>query len=322
MKSRISRKIFPFAPGIAWKIRNGKYVVPEIDGGTWSAVLENRDLVILAHGGLLEAFLSFAIVEALGRVEPSKRLFWAGPEAFKGVVEAHGKAQYFEAPDIGSKYPVPLFFDSSEHAYFNCLNNYLVERSYYGSHDKPDTSPVFQQVFRNSMLPWDSRYVPKLKSTNLTFENWAKNAKFHLNKKYVLVVPGRTGVSKHQLSCLNWSFRELRELAAMLRRFDVDVVLCIGEQNAVYNAPFIQAPRSLNVILPLIQKASVILASDIDLLLIGLATSKAAIIAAQDGSIDGFDLYTNAEFLGAENVIFTTDNMNPSEVYTMCEGIL
>ncbi len=322
MKSKISRKVFPFAPGIAWKIQNGKYVIPEIERGTWSSALDGRDLVVLAHGGLLETFFSLTIVEALGRMEPSKELFWAGKTAFKGVIESHGQAKFVEVPDIGSKYPVPLFMDNERRAFFNALNNYRVEKSYFGSHHRKNTSPVCKQIFQNSLLPWDKKYVPKLRTGGLAFDAWAKMAKFHLNKKYVLVIPGQTGCSQYNTNCLGWGGRELKEFAAMLRRFDVDVVLCIGGQTAVYDAPYIQAPRTMGVILSLLPKASMILSSDIDFILIGLALSRAAIVAPQNCSKDEFDLYANAEFLGSENVIFTTDTPTPGEIYTMCEGIL
>jgi len=320
MKSRYTRKIFPFAPGIAWNVQNGKFIVPEIDQETWNEALDGRDAVVLAHSGLLESFFSLSIVEALAHVETSKRLFWAGNEHFQSLVSSHGRAQFLKMPDVCSRYPVPLFMDKRR-AYFNCLNNYRFEKSYYGTHMRHDSTPVCKQLFRNSLLSWDTRYVPKLTTGGVGFDAWKKMARFHDNKKHILIIPGRTGCSRHPTNCLGWGSRELREFTAMLHRFDMEVVLCTGSRTTVYDAPYVQAPRTLGIILSLIPRASMVLADDIDFLFIALAMSKAAIVAPQKCSENEFDLYKNAEFLEAENVIFTTETPTPAEIYTICEGI-
>ena len=69
MKSKYSTKYFPFSPGIPWKIKNNKYVVPEITTDTWKDTLKDRDIVILSHGGLLESFFSLYFVAAINKIE-------------------------------------------------------------------------------------------------------------------------------------------------------------------------------------------------------------------------------------------------------------
>ena len=62
-----------------------------------------------------------------------------------------------------------------------------------------------------------------------------------------------------------------------------------------------------------------ILSDSIDDLLVGMMISNAIIGAShQDG-----ELYRDAEFIGAENVIFTdSGKLSPVDVHAMCEGSL
>ena len=51
-----STKYFPFAPGIPWQVKNGRYIRPEVSGAVLRSVLKDKDIVVSAFGGLLESF--------------------------------------------------------------------------------------------------------------------------------------------------------------------------------------------------------------------------------------------------------------------------
>lgn len=322
MKSKVSKKIFPFAPGIVWELKNGKYIIPNIDKNTWSTALKDRDLVVLCYGGLIESFFSLSVVEALLRLESSKKVFWAGDKRFYDLVKFYGKTEITSCENISHKYPVPLFLDKKNKAYFNVLNNYLTKYSYYGSHPQKNHKPIFEQIFSNSMLPWDNKYYPKISWNFQKLKAWAKTARFYFNKKFIVIIYDESCFSDHKINCLDWNQRNLREFASMMRRFDIEIVLCTNNRASFYDSPYYQAPQELDIVLPLISQASIVLSSNIDFLLISLIISEAAVVAPILLSQKEFDLFENAEFIGAENVIFTTDTMTPHETYVMCEGIL
>ena len=316
-----SVKYFPFAPGIPWKIKGGRYVVPQIDQQVWNSVLANKDLVVMAYGGLLESFCSLAIVEALTQIEPSKPLFWTGNEPFRSLVQSQGLARNRNIEDLSENYPVPLFLDRENLAYFNALNNYPVTRSYSGVYEKKNWKIVFSQIFINSLVQWNKQYLPKIRNFDPSskYTEWAKINKFHDNQRYIFILPEKTEYSRQTNSCLNWNINNVREFAALVRRFGLNVVVCAESDSQYYNSSVIRAPIDIDIIIPLISKSWMVLAEQIDFLIIALALSKAHIISLPHDK--KFDLYKHADLFEVENVIFTSTDVSPPEIYSICEGM-
>lgn len=314
-------KYFPFSPGIPWKLKNGRYVVPQIAREVWDSVLADKDFVVLAHNGFLESFWSLSIIEALGKLEPNRGLFWAGNRHFKILVWSQGIAKTLDTPDLCDQYPIPLFFDREKLAYFNCLNNYRTTRTYSGNYEKPNRDIIFHQIFRNSMIPWKTQYIPVLRNNDINnkYKKWLDSVRFHDNQRFILIIPEQTVYSRHIHSCLGWEALQIREFAAMVRKYNLPVIVCTDNDGLYYNSHIIRAPIDLEIIIPLLSKTWMILSEQIDYLLVSMVLSNANIISKPQER--EFDLYKHAEYLDAENVIFTTDDLSPLEVYTICEGL-
>ena len=325
MKTRYSTKYFPFSPGIPWKIKNSKYIVPELDADIWDLVLGDKEIIVTCFGGAFESFFSLSYLEALSAIDSSRKLSWLGFEIFEPMLTAQRLASpslvRFE-PVTLEKYPAPLFLDAENNAYINVLNNYIETRSYWDSHPIVNKDPLAKQLFSNAMIAWDNS-VPQLRrleDISGEFIKRSKSSKLRLDRKFVLVIPDRC-FGQLPYRCLDWGHQNVRELAAILRNFGLQVVVVSDSPHLYHGSRVHVVEPSILFLLNLVEKAFVILSHDIDWHLIAMMIGKGHIIA-QDVSGPG-DLYQNADFLGASNVISTEGQwISPMNVYELCKGFL
>jgi len=324
MEKRVSIKYFPFAPGIPWKLYRGKYVIPEIVKESWDLATADRDAVILAHGGLLESFFSLSMAEALNKIEPNKRLLWAGNEAFKAIPTMNGLAKLMSIPDIREKYPVPLFFSQDSNLlFFNCLNNYLFTRTYYGTGNYGNSKPVLKQISSNFLIDWKNEYLPVVRHSDSEdkYQKWAKSVGFKNNGRYIVVLADDICHSLHDISCLDWNMRRISELAALVKRFGFSVVSVSPVTNTMYFGTHIfHAPADLEIIINLLMKAKIVLSKQIDFLFLAMMLGEAHMVCKIiSKKLKHLNLYQNADFLGASNVISTMNEVTPLDVQLLCK---
>ena len=322
MRSRYSTKFFPFSPGIPWKIKNSKWVVPEIDHEIWNKAVSERDVVVCAHGGLFESLMSLSFIEALKINNTSFGVQWLGHAGYQPLAWAQGLSQpcsvKLEKEQL-SQYPVPLFFDAENRAYMNALNNYIETVSWNGKHRFSNKAPLAKQIFSNSMVGWSEEYIPKLRRARelKKYKEWKRAYGFNRNR-YVLVVLG-TGFSKHDVDCLGWNERHVRALAGMIHQFELPVVVATHHPGRLHGTNVTIAPMDLEVLIGLMSHARAVLSQDWDWLMTALMVSNASVIATRTTGV--FDLYRNAEFLSVTNDIFTvgdSSSIAPMDVFRYC----
>lgn len=318
--SKQSIKYFPFAPGIPWKVKNGKYVVPELPSEAWRHALHGRDAVVVAYGGLIESFVSLSYLEILNYTMPSVKLHWCGNLKFKPLISINGLGSFEETniKDIVSNYPVPLFMDQKDNVFFNCLNNYLNVKPYYGGKGYHDKKPIIRQIFRNSTFKWDTHYTPQLRNLNcdLELKRWAQSAKFQFKRPYVCVFP-EAGWSQHDQSMLNWTDAELKAFSMMLKQADISVIVFTNYPNK-YNNSIYTIPIRLDFMFNLIPNAKAVLSKDIDMLLISNMISSATLIGRPYKN--ELSLKKNNYFIERQNVIYTDKALTPYAAFNAIRG--
>jgi hypothetical protein len=322
MKSndRYKSKFFPFSAGIPWKIERGKYIVPEIDSETWHKVLDNRPIIITAFGGLLESFFSLAAAEALVSFDPGHRIFWLGHQEYSFFVRVQNLCKLSQIafkPEILKSYPTPIFLDADGNAYLNVLNNYLERTSYWGKYPEPVNAPVLEQMFQNVMVPWRQSYIPKLRNLGIEFFDELRNTgRLRQRTKVVCIV-----LNASQNDVLGWNMQNLKEFTQLASHKGLKVVIFTHDVSVFYGTKILAHEYDLRKILQVIINSWMVLSSDIQWLLIALMLTDARLISKQ---MDGpFDLFKNAEVLGAQNDIFTDrERMSPIDAFTICEGLL
>jgi len=309
-KSPISIKYFPFAPGIPWEIKYGKYISPKVSGSIIRSLLSDKDIVVVAYGGLLESFFSLSILETMNYMLPGNNLFWCGNSEFYPLVKYNGLAKTTSIMDQKTLrcFPTPIFFDKNNRAYFNCLVNYMEYRAYYDEPGFFDKRSVITQIVEKSTVPWDNRFIPNLRYLE-------KNIKAFLKKgraPYILIFPDRTGTSQHDIECLNWNTRQIRSFVTMLQP-EFKPVLVVKDPSLYYNINAEIIPFTLENVFSLITKSYAVLSKDIDILLLSLALSKAKIISLPTEKAYSFG--KSVSFLMNNNDIYTAKDLLPETAW-------
>lgn len=324
MRLEYKIRYFPFCPGIPWNCENGKYVMPEMDTDTWLSAIQDRDVVVVAHGGLLESFYSLSICEAINIIKPGKRVFWSGNEQFHDLISMQGLANIFEfelKKEKVEKYPVPLFFDRDNRVYFNCLNNYIIRKSCLKNSrkysQKSNKNIILKQICDNLLVEWDIRYLPKFRSANDTdVIKWKKQENLHLNQSYIAFFP--EGVS--DISCLGWSMQKIKEFLVLMKQLDISVILFSNNHDKYYSSDglFYKAPlNNINLLINLLLDSRVVISESVDYILLAFALAPKATIMSRQPVQKQYDLYRNAEFIQAENIISIGESggISPMEIF-------
>ncbi|HLG27609.1 MAG TPA: hypothetical protein VI423_07475 [Paenisporosarcina sp.] len=289
----------------------------------WHRALHGKEIVVVAYGGFIESFVSLCFLEIVNYLSPGKKLFWLGNNRFASLVEVNGLAQICESDvskETFANYPVPLFMDRDNHAFFNCLNNYLQVKTWYGANGYKDKRPLFQQILRNTMIPWEMHYLPQLRNPKCSDElsQWAQLNHFHFNQPYVCVFPDR-GLSDHQkTSALGWNESQLKAFAAMLRRVGISMIVFTSQSQKYYGVPINCLPVRIDFILNLLPAAAAVLSEEVDLLLVAAVISSAKLISKP--LKNEFNLNNNVRFLRHETVIYTDKTLTPLTAFNAVRG--
>jgi hypothetical protein len=315
--SSYSIKYFPFTPGIPWKMKNSKYIVPELASTLWKDHISNKEIILACFGGLIETYFSFSILESINYVSPKLKLSWAGPIQFKFLCEMHGLAKYYPDfdRDILEDFPTPIFFDKQNRVYFNCLNNYLIVKSYYGTKGYKDKRILARQIAEKSLVPWDEKFIPKIKSFSISkeLEQWINLVKFKTTTPIVLILPDHTEHTQHNINCLKWTPQQVKFLGKMLRSKNINTIVLSTQPSKYYDPNINVLPYKLEYFWYFIQQTKAIFSYDIDFLLLANILSQAKVFTAY--SKHQFSLKGNNKFFNKNNYLYINKNLQPSDVF-------
>lgn len=307
---------FPFSPGVPWKIKNGKYVIPELPVSCFVDILKTRDAVLSAFGGFAESFYSLSILEAINYTAPGTKLFWCGDSKYHHLLEVNGLAKPFSGItqfDL-DRFPVPIFFDMNDRAYFNYLNNYLDVKTYYLENGYRDRRPLIQQIVEKSTIGWDIRHLPKLRNFQMPqdIDPYLRMCKLHVNGPFALLFPDGDDYSLHNVNCLGWDSHQIRSVAAILQQRNIPLVLVTNKINHYAYSQAKILPLRADFVLYLMNKASAILSKNIDFLLVSLAISDAKIISIEQKH--EYNISKNMRIIDCNNDIYSREVLSPVDV--------
>ena len=314
MKSQFSTKYFPFAKGIPWKMKYSVYVYPEVSRTILEKKLSDKDVTVIAYGGLLESFFSLSILEMVNHFFPSARLFWAGNEKYSNLLKMNGLATFHQEDfsQIYENYPVPLFLDKNDGAYFNCLNNYINVKKYYLEKGYHDTRAAIKQIVEKGLFPWDNKFIPKLRNNDeKIIVNKVKLSKIFIEKPFVLIMPD-IGHSMHNIDCLGWSPMEVKSLGAMLRNSGISLVV-LSNNLQYYSPATIVLNFELETYLYLVRFAKAIISRELDYLFVAATLSDIKVISRL--MPEEFKIKKNLKFLHRINDIYMDKELTPLIVW-------
>lgn len=309
-------KYFPFSAGIPWKYDEDQIIIPKIASEIFQKSTYNKKIILLAHSGLFESWLSLSFFETIYIRDPSLEVYWAGN--YNEILDINKLAKPIEISNkLKIKYPVPIFFDKEDCVYFNCLNNYENIISLTADIIKNNEKPAIKQISDNFLITWDAGYLPKIRKQEQSkeFKSWCDLNKFNLEKPFILIVPNKTKLSSHNISCLKWGEQEIKLFSVLLKKYNISLVsMSVDEKSTnYYDGLFYKAPLSIDFIFQLVSKAKAVLSKDIDFLLLTMMISSAKILSEKNDT-EMFDLNKNKNYIGATNDIYISEGLIPEEV--------
>lgn len=309
-KNNFSIKSFPWSPGIPWKVRKGKYVIPELPFALLSDVITNKNLVVCCFGGLLEFYYSLAILETFNNKFPMVKKSWVGNTNFLKLLSINGLAKPFEEfeeiteRDL-KRFPTPLFLDKNKRVYLNSLYNYLNRSAYYSSKTFPDEKAAIMQIMYNSFFPWDNKNTPKLRFENElgNFDDLIKSRGINLNKPTIMILPDETGDSIHEESHLSWNEYQIKSFASIASQKNYQVLVLTNQPHLYWGSKLKVIGYSLDAFFRFLPYSKILMSKDIDFNLIGLLYPNLKVIGNE---ISGpFSLKKNYKFLEPESKVFS-----------------
>jgi hypothetical protein len=218
---------------------------------------------------------------------------------------------------VTEKYPVPIFFDKKNNAYFNFLNNYLCRKSYWGTHAEEDNRPILQQLTGNFTIPWSGKAPSMRRLLSSEFDSWCNTNRLKPKHKKILIIPDMDGI--HDEDCLQWNHHNIRELSALVSSKGFRVVVASQNSGLYYGTKISTMGYDYRMIISAIRKSWMVLSSSVDWLLIAMMMSDCYL--ASTFTTKRLGLIENAEIIQAKNVIFTDRKwLSPMDVYAICEG--
>lgn len=317
--SGVVLRYFPWAPKIPWKMRHGKFLIPELSQAIWSRVISNHDPIVVSNGGLMEAYYSLSYFELLNLNFHTKKFYWSGDPKFNSLIRINALAEPVNKPldkSFPVRFPTPLFMDTVGNVYLNALNDYTFFRSMYGGKNKPNYLPLIQQIANNSTQPWDERCIPVMRNWNLLpaqISQWAKVNRFNLQKPYVVICPDR-GLSMHKQSALGWNEMQVRSVASMLMQSGIQTIVFTNHMRKMQSNPAWFVKADIPWMLFFASTARAILSEEIDMLMVTLGLSEHTRVIGKPLKYQ-WSLEKNAKFLGRKQVILEMDELTPYLVF-------
>lgn len=312
-------RYFPWAPKIPWRVHKGKYLIPQLTNAIWSRVIETHNPVVVANGGLLEAYYSLIYLELLNSTFPLKSRYWSGPKKFQPLIKLNGLAHLTDSiisDSVLERFPTPIFMDTVGNTYLNCMHSYMSYRSIYGGPDRRRYQSLVEQLIQNSCQEWCEHYTPLMRNWNVIpdqISQWAKINRFDLNKPYVFIAPDQ-GLSIHKKSALGWGEMELKSLSAMLMQSGIQTVVFTDRIRKTHTSQAWFIKSNLEWMIFFATYAKVIMADEIDFLLMApLLNPRAKVIGKLFKS--PWSLSGNAKFFGLKDVIYENRELTPYKVF-------
>jgi hypothetical protein len=311
-------KYFPFSAGIQWELDKKKYVIPTLPSSSFYTSIENKKQIIMAgFGGLIETYYSLSILETFNYYSLGLEISWHGNKIYSNLINYNGIGKVIESrvdQKTLDKFPTPIFFDRLNRTYFNYLNNYRIVKSWKDNHSYHDKRPIAQQISEKSTVDWFPRFFPQIRNFEPTEEikRDILQSKFNVNIPFVLILPDKTNLSHHSISCFNWNIQQIRAFTPMLNSVGIKILILTPFPHKYNYSNCTVFKFTLEHFLYFSKYAKLLLSKDIDYLLM----FKSKILGPKIN--DEFSIVNNANFLDKSDLVtIYKDDLEPLTVFNM-----
>jgi hypothetical protein len=295
----------PYQPGVNWIYRD-RYPIPA-DQISWNRLMRTGRISLVGKGmGLIETLGGMAIAEALDSVPHTGNkdvdVVWRGGGAFRSIIDEQSIMKIedpIDLPDEVSRYVVPYFMDTDGNQYLNV------------SFNRKMSAGTLTRVINASCRPFQNIIYRKSSAPSI------KEMGIDPTRPIVLILPERTGWSKHSFDAMAMSVEDVRRLLDLLVKESIQPILMVKGGNQ-YNYMITNHGKIFYVdlnpllFLQLLRVSKGIISKDIDCILAALMVGESKIFAI--GGNSEHSPMKNAKAVGAKNHIYTRSKLNPHEI--------
>lgn len=297
--------LFPFAPGIPWRVKDKKFVMSHMQKGFWEKTVSHKSFCIVCFSGIFETIFALSFIEYLRLAFPDSKIEYCGN--YSDIVYRHGIAQITTrvTEDILLKYPTPVFFDKNNTAYLNIAINYKGYKSIDGIGFKSRNESLVCQLCDNTLLLKSLDIKPKLVFSAAKFDSWKTLHKFDKGKYILFVLKSARAI--HDCDMLGMDMRSIREFAAIVKPMGYKVVV-LGEAS-VDPGYAILSRFDLDIFFALVKDAKFVLSHHIDFLLSAMLLSNATIIGKKNDT-EHYNLIKNYKKVDVINEVIEAESVD------------
>lgn len=295
------KKIFPFAPGLVWKVNNN--IVYPVENKNIFNYISNKKIIIASFGGLLETFFSIYFKNVFENY--SDNIYFSFNNEFNDFYRIFNLNKFDFDKKYLKKFPLPIFFSKNDYVIINPIYNYIKMFDLNGDFVRKLKYPCFKQIFKNSLTKWDNEY-----KLNFNFDKNKINI-INFTSPYFIIFPDGNGLG------IKWTPADIRQFAEFLYIKNIKLIVCSNEVYKYYGKNIFTIKPDYDLIFYLIKNARGILSSEVDYIFVSLLISEAIIFSNR--LYDEYSLFENLRFLKMKKKYFQKENIKPLDCYEyMC----
>lgn len=299
--------IVPQQPGVSWMTKD-QYPCP-IDSIAWGRIFEPKEISVVGDtAGLIETLGAMACGESLSK---DISLVWMMKTLCPSLLDRQllfKKGIGIDLPQGVKEYTVPYFKDIDGKQYLNT--------SYY-RHSRHGT---LESVVATSCLPFQQINW----RNGMSLEQCNKDIGFKLDKPIFLILPERTGWSRHEFDAMKMSVMEVRELIDLLVKEGIQPVVMVKEGNQHnymirHYGKIFYSGLNVDGFVALAKICKGIVSKDIDCILATIMLGESKIFSI-GGEVEHSPM-RNAKAINKYNHIYTRSKLKPMEIMEQLKEI-
>jgi len=255
---------FNFAPGIKFETINKKYLKYKLDYESWINAVKGKIPVIVGSSGLVEDYFALSLSKAISESSGLKTLM-VGNQFINNPIDLD------LSNDKLKKYTSPIFFDEEKkYIFFNRNLNYIEYNTTRGKFGFYDKRSIFEQMWRNTLIDWNIKYLYK---PMVSVEDFLKINKLHKNDNILLLC---VDIKSNHEDVFKWNVSDVRNFCSIACK-DYKIILLTNNIGKYYGLPVTLANFTVNNLLIAIKASTIVVSENYDIGVISALQDKVII---------------------------------------------
>lgn len=226
--NQFKTKIFPFSPGIQWKVDEDDCIIKYLPEIRLNNILKNKKIIATSFGGLIDVYISLILFEQIP-IYLNNIFYWNVDSKYKEILSFYGKnIKYVNnvSEKIAVKYPTPIFMDKKNGAYFNFSFNNIKKINIRGILANDSNKSYLESLIDSTLMPWNGE-LPIFRNLS-SIPNILQISQLS-SKRYALIIPDSMRISKIPRIGHKWKHIQFKSFCQMISSKGIIPVLLTND---------------------------------------------------------------------------------------------